>query len=329
MPITSTNLVFRRAALVSDTTATQNGGRMTSSAIVSDAKNNLFPDVSQAQRVAGAEHFRKLFMHVANADNDALLNARVFLEDITPGDGFLLLYQVGQADVQSDLVGRPYGVGRLAAAVGVEATSLVVGFEHPSMSTTRPVRSGDLVRVANIAATGGNGVEALATVDNVTWAGAQATVTLTAPLGQAFDPAAGPVTVSSCITQAEVKASASPSNASWNPAGSLLLTNKGTIYQTWTLTFTSPTEFRLDGDSLGASVATGTTSADFAPAPAGGVPFFTMPASAWVGTWAAGNWLQFSTSPAAIPLFLQRVTPAGAGSVTNDGAYLGVQGEAA
>ena len=65
MPIAGNELIFRRAALASDTVPAQNGGRMTSAAVVSSVKNNLFPDVTQAQRLAGAEHYRKVFLHVA------------------------------------------------------------------------------------------------------------------------------------------------------------------------------------------------------------------------------------------------------------------------
>ena len=335
MPIASNELIFRRAALLSDIVPAQNGGRMTSAPITSAVKNNLFPDVTQAQRTAGASHARKLFLHVASAAEVALMDARLFLEDITPGDDYVLLYAGTQTDTEEAVIGRPYGVGRLVSAVAADATVLLVDFEHAEFATWRPVRAGDVLRVANIPATGGTGAEVLATVDRVTWAGARATVTLTAALGAVFDPAGipvTPVTVSSVIGQALVQASATvPGDTSaagtytGTPGGS----NRGTVAQAWTLVFTSPTAYRLDGDTLGAAVATGSVSADFAPVNPGGGVYFSLPASGWGGTWSAGNTLTFSTAPATVPLWLRRVVPAGAGSVAGDGVVVGVQGESA
>lgn len=333
MPIASNELIFRRSALLSDSVPAQNGGRMTAAAITSAVKNNLFPDVTQAQRTAGASHARKLFLHVASAAEVAFLDARLFLEDITPGDDYVLLYAGTQSDTEDAVIGRPYGVGRLVSAVAADATVLLVDFEHAEFATWRPVRAGDVLRLANIPATGGTGAEVLATVDSVTWAGARATVTLAAALGAVFDPVAGAVTVASVIGQASVQASATAPVVVTSAAGTYTGTpggsNRGTVAQAWTLVFTSPTGYRLDGDTLGAAVATGSVSADFAPANPGGGVYFSLPASGWGGTWSAGDTLTFGTTPATVPLWLRRVVPAGAGSVAGDGVVVGVQGESA
>lgn len=331
MPIVATDLVFRRSALVSDTTAAQNGGRMSSVAIVPNAKNNLFPDVSQSQRMAGAEHFRKLFLHLTNSDNRPLYNARLFLEDITPGDSYLLMYAVGHDDTEDDGLGRPYGVGRLVADLQQGDQVLSVEFEHAQFATYRPFRIGDSVRVANVPATGGMGEEAYGVVSDVTWSGKAASVTLHAPIGVAFNLDDAPVMVSSCITHAELKSSVTApviNSVAGGYAGAIECPHKSATFQNWTITFTSSADFRLDGDTLGSGVATGSTSADFSPAGPSGA-YFTLPAAGWSGTWAAGETLTFTTTPAAVPLFLQRVVPAGARSIANDGAAIGVNGESA
>lgn len=61
MPILDNEIVWRPAALMSDVTPAQNGGRMAFSQLVSGVKNNLFPDVSQSERLAGAVKWRKAF----------------------------------------------------------------------------------------------------------------------------------------------------------------------------------------------------------------------------------------------------------------------------
>lgn len=332
MPISTNDLVFRRAAFTSDSIPVQNGGRMAAGSISGGVKNNLFPDLTQAQRQAGAEHFRKLFIHVASAGGEVLLDAKVFLEDVTPGDSYVLLYPGTQSDTQDAVNGRPYGVGRLTAAVAADATVLVVDFEHTDFSILRPVRPGDVVRISDVGVTGGSGAEKLATVQEVTWSGPRAQISLAGEIGAAFDPASGPVRVSSVIGHAAVQAQAGQlvkTSAGGGFSGAPACTNRGTVLQSWTLTFTSVTDFRLDGDTLGTGVATGVTGADFTPAnPAGGV-YFSIPASAWTGNWSAGDSLAFQTEAAAMPLWLRRVVPAGAGSYSGDGIAVGVQGESA
>jgi hypothetical protein len=63
MPILDSELLWRPALLVSDSTPAQNGGRMNFAAsIASGVKNNLFPDVGQAERLAGSETLRTCFL---------------------------------------------------------------------------------------------------------------------------------------------------------------------------------------------------------------------------------------------------------------------------
>lgn len=73
------------------------------------------------------------------------------------------------------------------------------------------------------------------------------------------------------------------------------LTNNDTITETWTVTFTSATEFTVTGSQTG-SVGSGDTSTDFAPTnPSTGSPYFTLAAAGWGGTWAVTESLSFVT----------------------------------
>ena len=91
MPILDNEIVWRPSALVSDSTPAQNGGRMANALLVSGVKNNLFPDVSQAERLAGSVKWRKAFVHVNSAQDTALLNVRLFLDALTPAGDFVLV----------------------------------------------------------------------------------------------------------------------------------------------------------------------------------------------------------------------------------------------
>ena len=130
MPILDNEIVWRPAALMSDVTPAQNGGRMAFSQLVSGVKNNLFPDVSQSERLAGAVKWRKAFIHVNSAQDTALLNVRLFLDSLTPGGDFVVFQPGTQTDTEDQIVGRPYGIGTLYAPIVGGAVQIQVACEH-------------------------------------------------------------------------------------------------------------------------------------------------------------------------------------------------------
>lgn len=334
MPINNSELVWRPAASVSDATPANNGGRMATGTIVSGVKNNLFPDVPQSERAAGSTKYRKAFIHVASADNIALQSPKVFLDALTPADDYVTFYAGSQTDTQAAISGtRPYGVGRPTAALSAAQTSFSVNCEHSSYQTTQPFRVGDKIRVADIPATGGAGNEEIVEIATVGYSGAVANITTTTGLQFAYATAANTL-VSTVYEPANIIASVgSPSvtSALGTLNGALMEPrNLGGVFQNWTITFTSTTAFRLDGDTLGTSVATGDTSTTFSPNnPARSSPYFSIPAAAWGGTWAPGDTVTFQTVPAAVPVWYRRDVPASSGTLSNDAAVLAIQGESA
>ena len=131
MPILDNEIVWRPAALMSDVTPAQNGGRMAFSQLASGVKNNLFPDVSQSERLAGAVKWRKAFIHVNSAQDTALLNVRLFLDSLTPAGDFVVFQPGTQTDTEDQIAGRPFGIGTLNAPV-------VGGARTPIRSRRRP-----------------------------------------------------------------------------------------------------------------------------------------------------------------------------------------------
>lgn len=104
-----------------------------------------------------------------------------------------------------------------------------------------------------------------------------------------------------------------------------VVNNVGTVYDTWTLTFTSGTVFTCSG-LISGNVGTGSTSANFSPSnPVFGQPFFTIPLLGWGGTWTAGDIVVFVTEPSSIPILWKEVIPAATPAVTTSiapyGAY--------
>jgi len=220
MPIQSSEIVIRRSALISDTTEAQNGGRMAAIA-PTGVKNNLFPDVTNAQRLDGIDHWRKVFIHL-NSTADVPLNAvKIFVDAPTPGGSSVVFYPglpVDHSRVMSTLdhlwAGisaneiREYGIATAPYQNG--ATSLTVTFDvsdntdgdrigDTTWSGDPPIQPGDTIRIASAsgaAATPEGGVEEFRVVTGqVTQTGPNiATFPISQPLAAQYT---GTVTVSS------------------------------------------------------------------------------------------------------------------------------------
>ncbi|WP_295440940.1 hypothetical protein [uncultured Thiodictyon sp.] len=334
MTILTSEIQWRRAALLSDSIPASNGGRMTATPIVSGVKNNLFPDVSQAERSAGIAHWRKAFVAVRSPGADVLLNPKLSIEAPSAGDSYLLLYAGTHDDTQDEVIGRPYGIGVLAAAVGLGDTVLSVAAESAEYSamSDKPFQSGDLVRIDARADVLSAGASEYRTIATVTYAGAAMAITLAEGLTGAYDAGAVVASVLQPDDVACVYADvATTGGLTCTPAGALALTNLGAIFQTWTVTVTNAATGALavSGDLVGA-VGTGALGATLAPLnPASGTPYFSLAPGAWGGTPGTGDTLTFSTIPAAVPLWSRRVVPAGAAAIAVDTLAVCLEGETA
>lgn len=336
MPILDAEILWRPAALLSNATPAQNGGRMASTQLVSGVKNNLFPDVSQSERLAGSVKWRKAFIHVASAQDAALMNVRVFLDALTPAGDFVTFTPGTTTDTEDQISGRPFGIGTLHAALTAGATEVPVICENnATYASLQPFRVGDLIRVADRPSTGGAGNEEWVAVIAVSYGADFATLTITPALANAYGTA--DTLVSSVHLVTEIVATCdgiTKTSAAGNfdsvTLGNLVAHNKGAIEDAWTLTFTSATTFGVAGQTVGALAAAGSTAADYAPVnPVTGTPYFTIKALSWSGIWAANDQLRLATHPAALPIWYRREVPAGTVSLANDYASLAIQGESA
>jgi len=336
MPILDNEIVWRPAALMSDVTPAQNGGRMAFSQLVSGVKNNLFPDVSQSERLAGAVKWRKAFIHVNSAQDTALLNVRLFLDSLTPAGDFVVFQPGTQTDTEDQITGRAYGIGTLYAPIVGGAVQIQVACEHNAeYATLQPLRVGDVVRVSDRPSTGGAGNEEWVTVSGVSFGTDFATVDVTPALANSY--ATSNTLVSSVLELPSAVAgvtgvSVISAGGSFDSAtvGNLIAHNKGAVEENWTLTFTDASTFTVSGNTVGTLASPGSVSADYAPLnPATGTPYFTLKAIAWGGTFQANDTVTFATQPAAIPIWYRRQVPAGTFSLANDFCSLAIHGESA
>jgi hypothetical protein len=236
-------------------------------------------------------------------------------------------------DTQDQLTARGYGIGTLYANVAAGATQIVVVGEHPaSYATLQPFRIGDTLRIAD-----GNALtathEEFFAVTAVLYDAGTISLTLAAPLANAYTTSA---LVSSVHAPGEVQATV-PSAPTFTSAtgtfdgsgGKLAASNRGSIADTFTLSFSSATDFSAAG-LLAGNLGVGSTAAIFSPAnPANARPYFTLQPTAFGGSFAPGDTVSFSTVPASVPLWYRRIVPAGANSLANDACALAITGESA
>lgn len=312
MPLATTDIIFRTATVQSD--AAGNGGRMSATALADNVKNALFADVRQAERLAGSDKWRKLFIHFSPADLSQALDVRVIPYDPTPAGDSVVVYAGTHTNTQSAITGalpsRAYGVAPLSDSASAGAATVTVELEP---GTPTLFVAGDTVYItdkATISAATGN--EEYATVASVGAAsGGLQTVTLSAQLANSYSTGGR---LASVMLAGDVLPTLS-GQAVVGAAGvftpsAVTLYPRSTVADTWTLTFTSATAFTASGAATGA-VGSGSTGSSFGPNNADfGGSYFTLGAGALGGTWAAGNTVTFTTAPAAIPLWLRRTVPA-------------------
>lgn len=332
MSIVASELVWRRSATVNDTTS--NGGIMTSTAITSGVKNNIFPDVPQSERTAGSTKYRKVFIHVANDADLTLVAPKVYVETRTPGDDRVLFFAADQTDTASGISGseRKYGSGALNSTVNSGVQSIDVAVEAAADAI---FQNGDTIRISDKATINGAGNEEFVTIDQaVSWNGNIATIHFTPALVNGYSStntkvasvyAPGDV---ACSFDNWVENAAGSGTYAEATEGNVVLDNIGTIEQTWTLTFTDATNFTIVGNTVG-SVGTGSKTLCSPSNPAYSKPYFTINAAGWSGTWASGDTIVFQTHPASIPLWYVRIVPAGASSLSGNSVVVAVDGESA
>jgi hypothetical protein len=103
----------------------------------------------------------------------------------------------------------------------------------------------------------------------------------------------------------------------------IILYNDGTEQDDWTITFISATAFTCAGVKSG-SVGSGAITSDFEPTnPDTSQPFFKIDKDGWAGTWASGDTVTFTTSPATVSIWWREIVPAGTAALSNNLSVIG------
>ena len=338
MAIVRADLKNFRSAVFNDTPS--NGGRMSRNPpveIPSGVVGNLFPDAGEAERTAGSQKFRKTFYANHETTGLTLFNSRLFEELQTPGDDAFYFFLGTQIDTQNDLTGSEprFGAGLLDVDASAGATSIDVLMESILPNV---FRNGELLRLSDQADIDSAGTEEFVRIHPstaITNLGTVYTVPLETPLLNSF-LAAAPTKVASVLESGDLLPNftnfvvTSAGSGTYDEIGNPLgLDNEGTIFQNWTLTFSDASNYSVVGDVVG-SVGSGNISTDFSPTnPDFGVPYFTLLSAGFGGTFQASDTITWTTNPAAIPIWHERIIPAGAASFAGNKSIVVFDGESA
>ena len=321
-----TDLVLMKSTVRSDADA--NGGRMSYTQVSSGVLNNMFPNVTQSERTAGVTRYRKFFFRNKNASNETAVNSRIWISSRSSGGDYFRLKAGTDTDVQSaaDDYTSWLGTGYISTALAADSTSLEATFDAAT-----GVYAGSVIRLSD--SSGGEEFLTIAT-GGVSWNGNVATITCTSGARSTY-PASQNSLVCGVVDLGDLVAATSGWTET-SAAGTydestypVSVNNKGTVSDTWTLTFTGATTFTVSGANTG-SVGSGSTASAFQPINASegsGNYYFEILAAGWGGTWAVGETVTFTTTHACAGVWVKEVVPAGCAAQTSNLMTLKLYGE--
>jgi hypothetical protein len=324
MAIEAAELKIYKSSVVNNLTT--NGGRMGTTEVVSAVSNNVFPNVTQAERTAGVTRYRKVYSKIYDDDSETLYNHKALISRQSPAGDYVQIKAGTNTDTQAqaDDYTAWLGCGKVNAPIIADSTSIEVLFEINS-----GVQDGDSGWLSD----GTN--EEYVEVSSVSWISNTATIILAAGTEYAYSAYSEsvPVWFASYADLSDTTSGADNIVATTAGDGTfdatyMTLLNKGCIEDSWTLTFSGVSAFTCVGTNSGLSRA-GSKASTFEPVDALGDIMFRVTASAWVGTWTTGDTLTFDTHHAAKAIWLKEVVPASTVSYSNNTPYLRIAGESA
>lgn len=325
-------------------------GRMSATQITTQVPQNVWPHVTSAQRTAGYYDYAEIWAKVADDSDGTLIDPALSLDaqTLSSGDDIVFFVMDGR-DAISDVTGtstgtdteRKYGAIAISENITAGDKTIVVVFKNSRFASgdDQIFYDTDKIKLSSKAqADSLTGNEETLTIDGdpvVDANGLKVTLTTVEAIANSYT-ADGTSRVSSLINPADIEAAYSGFTVTTAGDGDyddstypVILDNIASVDEDWTIEFDDATHFHLDGDSLGTSLTTGVNTSDFSPSNSDFTkPYFTLESAGFSGTWADGDKIEFTTTPAAYKLGGKRVVQAGTASLANNKATLVVEGEA-
>jgi len=312
------DLVLNKSVNVSDADA--NGGRQSFTQVSSNVLNNMFKNVSQAERTSGVTRYRKFFFRNKNASNETAVNSRIWISQKSLGGDYFRLKAGTDSDVQSaaDDYTNWLGTGHLTQPLATDATTMTALFD-----VANGVYNSSIIRLCD--SSGGEEFLTVKTSGGVSWNGNTVTIVTTTGARSTYPASenslvSGVVDLGSLVAATSLWVETSVAGTYDEVTYPVAVNNVGTVSDTWVLTFTGASTFTVSGTNTG-SVGSGSTAADFTPVNQNvgtGDFYFEIDASGWGGTWAVGNTVTFTTTHSSAGFWIKEVVPALTGAYTQN-----------
>ena len=316
-----------------------NGGRLSTTEIISGGVNNVWPHVLRAGRMAGEKLFRKIGMKIHQDGNGTLATTEFCLDGPTLGDDRIVMFGGTATDTQADIVdvnGDRLGSIRIFCAGGlvnpVTAGSQTIVFAVKDAGDVAGIAIGDDIRLTDkLTPASVTGNVEYHTVATKTVNGLQITLTTEAVIANnyaAYSAGSGGK-VGVILSAGETKAShgtivkVSAAGVFNSASFPLLWNNMGADEHEVAHNFTDNLgNFTAVSDRYG-SLGTGNISADWSPLhPTWAKSLYMIEHEAWEGTWAQGDSLTIPLHAAASFVWEQRSVPAGCNPLSNNKVIL-------
>lgn len=299
-------------------TSQDGGRRLGLSTVARSAVGSVIPRITAAEYAAGYDRTYKLFVVNENDADETAYDCFLILDKPTAGDDWGVIYAGTARDDASDhssptlygaaYLSSDYTAGDPTIEVEVEDVSLVGLFADGQTffvvdKATQESGTGNREKAV---------VSGSPSVSDTTL-----TITLATTLANSYAVVDG-ARACSAIDVGDLACSVDNWAESFSGTGSydetgfpVVLDNQGVIEQTWTIEFTSATEFTCTGDTLGTLSLVGDVSVDYAPInPINGKPYFTLLAGGHGGTAAALDTIVMQTHAAESGFYLELIGPA-------------------
>jgi len=132
MTVLESEMIDRKSRTITNTST--NGGPMGTTTVVDGANNNVFPRVTEDERVAGIVRYRKTFVHNVNPDNDPANGVLASFGLPSSSEDRLYIGMGTGSDTQGDVEASdeyPHwnGTGQLASGILAGATTIDIVME--------------------------------------------------------------------------------------------------------------------------------------------------------------------------------------------------------
>lgn len=316
---------FLSAVVSSDST---NGGLRSNNEVISGVVNNVWPHVTKAQRLAGNTLYRKLFTVGEVALIETLIAATLNLFRPTPAEDWVVGFTDSVTKVNTQASWSPSRVyGSAWLKTDVTATSSTFTVIVSDASLTGIYVDADTIVITDKltpdAVSGNTETHVISGTPSVT--DNDVTITIVGTLANDYD-VVDETFVTSVMDIGDVETGTS--NYVVTSAGSgdydystypIICTNKGTVEDSLTFTFTDATHFTCVGSVSGITYGSGDTDTDFSPNnTAKSALYFTLEEVGFSGVWAGGDTLTVDIADASFVYVLKRVVPEACASLAGN-----------